>query len=212
VSHPAKHRRLPTPGPFRGGPKLSGRRLAIATANPGKLREFQALLCDPGLELIACPVDVEESSTTYAGNARLKAEAAARESGLVALGDDSGLEVAALGGFPGLRSARIASSQEERNAIVLGRLRGQPRPWGARFVCVLVLVSEGHRISTYGGAVDGEVVEPRDRGYGFGYDPLFLVGEVGLTFGEMDDRLKQRLSHRARAVAALRESGDLTRI
>jgi XTP/dITP diphosphohydrolase len=164
------------------------------------------------LELVACPVDVEEDAATYAGNARLKAEAAARESGLAALGDDSGLEVAALGGFPGLRSARIAPTQEERNAIVLGRLRGRPQPWTARFVCVLVLVSEGRRVSTYSGTVEGEVVEPRDGGQGFGYDPLFLVPQVGLTFGEMDDRLKQRLSHRARAVAALRESGDLARI
>ncbi len=191
---------------------MTGRRLAIATANPGKLREFQGLLRDPGLELVPCPVAVEEDAPTYAGNARVKAEAAARESGLVALGDDSGLEVAALGGFPGLRSARIAATQEERNAIVLGRLRDWPRPWRARFVCVLALVRPGLGVSTYRGTVDGEVVEPRDGGRGFGYDPLFLVPEVRLTFGEMDDELKQRLSHRGRAVAALRESEVLTRI
>lgn len=170
------------------------------------------MLGDPGLELVGCPVDVEEDATTYAGNARLKAEAAARESGLPALGDDSGLEVAALGGFPGLRSARIAATQLERNEIVLGRLRGSPRPWTARFVCALALLLPGGGVSTYSGSVEGEVVEPRDRGHGFGYDPLFLVGEVGLTFGEMDDQLKQRLSHRARAVAALTASGDLGRI
>lgn len=191
---------------------MTGRRLAIATANPGKLREFQVLLHDPGLELVACPVEVEENEPTYGGNARLKAEAAARECGLPALGDDSGLEVAALDGFPGLRSARIAPTQEERNRILLGRLRGMPRPWAARFVSVLALAVPGDAVTTYTGTVEGEVVEPRDRGRGFGYDPLFLVPEVGLTFGEMDDRLKQRLSHRARAVAALRESGALNRL
>ena len=161
---------------------------------------------------MACPVDVEEDAPTYAGNARLKAEAAARAGGLPALGDDSGLEVAALEGFPGLRSARVARTQEERNAILLGRLRGLPQPWTARFVCVLALAVPGGGVSTYTGTVEGEVVEPRDRGRGFGYDPLFLVPELGLTFGEMDDDLKHRLSHRARAVADLRDSGALSRI
>ena len=165
-----------------------------------------------GLELVACPVDVEENAPTYAGNARLKAEAAVRESGFAALGDDTGLEVAALDGFPGLRSARVAPTQEERDSILLGRLQVLPRPWTARFVCVLALAVPGNGVSTYTGTVEGEVVEPRDRGRGFGYDPLFLVPELGLTFGEMDDELKQRLSHRARAVAALRDSGALKRL
>lgn len=191
---------------------MSGRRLAIATGNPGKLREFETLLDGAGLDLMACSVSVDENAGTYAGNARLKAEAAVRESGLPGLGDDSGLEVAALNGFPGLRSARIAPTQEQRNAMLLERLRDQPRPWRARFVCVLVLALPGGVVSTHTGTVDGEVVEPRDRGRGFGYDPLFLVPQVGLTFGEMDDGLKQSLSHRARAVAALRESGALERL
>lgn len=185
------------------------RRLAIATGNPGKLREFETLLGDAGLELVACPIAVDENAATYAGNARLKAEAATRQSGLAALGDDSGLEVAALDGFPGLRSARIAPTQGRRNSMLLERLRSRPRPWRARFVCVLALAWPAGAVSTYTGTVEGEVVEPRDGGRGFGYDPLFLVPELGLTFGEMEDGLKQRLSHRARAVAALRESGAL---
>lgn len=190
---------------------MSGRRrLAIATGNRGKLREFRTLLQDPGLELVPCPVAVEENAGSYAGNARLKAEAALRKSALPALGDDSGLEVEALEGFPGLHSARIAATQEERNAMVLERLRGRPRPWTARFVCVLALALPAGAVSTYSGTVRGELVEPRDRGRGFGYDPLFLVPEVGVTFGEMEDELKHRLSHRARAVAALRESGALS--
>ena len=158
---------------------------------------------------MACAVSVDENAGSYAGNALLKAECAVRESGLPALGDDSGLEVAALNGFPGLRSARIAATQEQRNAIVLERLRAEPRPWRARFVCVLALALPGGDASAYTGIVDGEVIEPRDRGRGFGYDPLFLVSRLGLTFGEMEDGLKQRVSHRARAVAALCESGAL---
>lgn len=196
-----------------GAPELSGRRrLAIATGNPGKLREFETLLDGAGLALVGCATSVAENASSYAGNARLKAEAAVSASGLPALGDDSGLEVSALDGFPGLRSARIAATQEQRSAVLLERLRAEPRPWAARFVCVLALALPGGEVSTYTGAVEGEVVEPRDRGRGFGYDPLFLIPEMGLTFGEMEDGLKQRLSHRARAVAALRESGALDRL
>lgn len=193
---------------------MSGRRrrLAIATGNPGKLREFRELLPDPDLELVACATEVEETAATYAGNAELKARAATKASGLPALADDSGLEVAALGGFPGLHSARIAPTQAERNAIVFERLRGVPRPWAARFVCVLALALPGGAVSTWSGTVDGEVVEPRDGGRGFGYDPLLLVPEEGLTFGEMEPELKNRLSHRARALAALRRSGALDRL
>lgn len=187
------------------------RRLAIATGNPGKLREIESLLDGAGLELVACPVSVDENADSYAGNALLKARQAVRESGLPALGDDSGLEVAPLNGFPGLHSARIAATQEQRNAIVLERLRGRARPWRARFVCVLALVLPSGAVSTHTGTVQGEVTEPRDLGRGFGYDPLFLVPHLGLTFGEMNDELKQRLSHRARAVSALRESGALER-
>lgn len=187
----------------------SRRRLAIATGNPGKLREFRELLDDPGLELVPEAVEVEENAATYAGNATLKARAAADQSGLPALGDDSGLEVAALDGFPGLRSARIARTQQERNALLLGRLRALPRPWVARFVCALSLAWPAGAVSTWTATVEGEVVEPRAGGRGFGYDPLFLVPEVGLTFGEMEPALKHRLSHRGRAVAALLESGAL---
>lgn len=187
-------------------------RLAIATGNPGKLREFQSLLADAGLELVACPVSVVENADSYAGNALLKARRAVRESGLPALGDDSGLEVAALDGFPGLRSARVAATQEQRNAVLLERLRSHPQPWAARFVCVLALALPEGEVATFTGTVDGEVTEPRDRGHGFGYDPLFLVPELGVTFGEMGGGLKQRLSHRGRAVAALRESGALERL
>ncbi|MGH7920949.1 MAG: RdgB/HAM1 family non-canonical purine NTP pyrophosphatase [Candidatus Dormibacteraceae bacterium] len=187
-------------------------RLAIATGNAGKLREFEALLEGSGLELIACPVEVEETASTYAGNARLKAEAAVRRTGLPALGDDSGLEVQALGGFPGLRSRRIADTQPERDAIILSRLREVPRPWRARFVCSLVLAVPGGAAQAFRGSVEGELAEAPRGGRGFGYDPLFLVPELGLTFGEMSDERKRRLSHRGRAVEALRRSAVLRRL
>ena len=112
------------------------RRLVIATGNTGKLREYRELLADSGFELVAFDSEVDEVGETYAENARLKAEAATLRSGLAALGDDSGVEVEALGGFPGIRSARLGPTQEERTAELLRRLEGKPRPWNARFVCL----------------------------------------------------------------------------
>jgi XTP/dITP diphosphohydrolase len=186
-------------------------RLAIATGNPGKLREMRQLLRLPDVELVACATGVEENAPSYAGNALLKAEAAAQATGLAALGDDSGVEIEALDGFPGLHSARIAPTQDERNAIVLGRLAGHPRPWEVRFVCAVAVVAPGRRPRVFEGACDGELIPPRDGGKGFGYDPLFLVPELGRTFGELDDDEKHRWSHRGRAVRALLESDALGR-
>lgn len=171
------------------------------------------MLRDPSLELVAHAVDVAEEEDSYLGNARLKAEAAVAATGLPALADDSGLEVEALGGYPGLHSRRIAETQPERNALVLARLRDVPRPWRARFVAGLVLAFPDGSSHGFTGEVEGEVLEaPRDRGEGFGYDPLFLVPETGLTFGEMTEPEKRQISHRARAATALQGSGLLERI
>ena len=149
---------------------------------------------------------------TYAENASLKAEAAARRSGLAALGDDSGVEVEALGGFPGLRSARLGPTQEERTAELLKRLEGKARPWSARFVCVVALTEPGKETQYFEGECRGEIV-PEWRGEaGFGYDPVFLVPGTGKTFGEMPPDEKRLYSHRARAVRALLESGALERL
>jgi XTP/dITP diphosphohydrolase len=188
------------------------RKLVIATGNTGKLREYRELLADTGLELIAFDTEVDEVGETYTENARLKAEAAAGRSALAALGDDSGVEVEALAGFPGIRSARLGPTQEERTAELLKRLEGKPRPWNARFVCVLALANPGHPTQFFEGECRGEIV-PEWRGEaGFGYDPVFLVPGTEKTFGEMRPEEKRLYSHRARAVRALLESGALERL
>jgi XTP/dITP diphosphohydrolase len=188
------------------------RRLVIASGNTGKLREYRELLAGAGVELVAFDSDVEEVGETYAQNAQLKADAGAARSGLPALGDDSGVEVDALGGFPGIRSARLGPTQEERTAELLKRLEGKPRPWNARFVCVLALADPGHPTRFFEGECRGEIV-PEWRGQaGFGYDPVFLVPGTGKTFGEMPPEEKRLYSHRARAVRALLESGALERL
>lgn len=188
------------------------RRLVIASGNAGKLREYRELLVDAGVELVAFDSEVDEVGETYAENARLKAETASSRSGLPALGDDSGVEVEALGGFPGLRSARLGPTQQERTAELLRRLEGKPRPWNARFVCVVALAARGQPTQFFEGECRGEIV-PEWRGQaGFGYDPVFLVPGTGKTFGEMPPEEKRMYSHRARAASALLESGALKRL
>ena len=188
------------------------RRLVIATGNTGKLREYRELLADTGFQLVAFDGDVAEVGETYAENARLKAETATTRSGLPALGDDSGVEVEALGGFPGIRSARLGPTQEDRTAELLERLEGKPRPWNARFVCVIALAAPGQPPQRFEGECRGEIV-PEWRGEaGFGYDPVFLVPGTGKTFGEMAPEEKRLYSHRARAVRAMLESRALERL
>jgi XTP/dITP diphosphohydrolase len=188
------------------------RRVVIASGNAGKLREYRELLAGTGFELVAFDSEVAEVGETYPDNARLKAETACSRSGLPALGDDSGVEVEALGGFPGLRSARLGPTQEERTAELLRKLEGKPRPWHARFVCVLALAAPGRPTQFFEGECRGEIV-PEWRGQaGFGYDPVFLVPGTGKTFGEMTPEEKRLYSHRARAARALLESGALERL
>ena len=187
-------------------------RLVIATGNAGKIGEYRELLANAGVELVAFDTEVDEAGETYSENARLKAEAALSKSGLPSLGDDSGLEVEALGGFPGLKSARLGPTQKERTAELLRRLQGVPRPWKARFVCVIALAVAGRDTRFFEGECRGEVV-PEWRGEaGFGYDPIFLVPGTGKTFGEMPPEEKRLYSHRANAVRALLASGALERL
>lgn len=188
------------------------KRLVVASGNAGKLREYRELLAGTGFELVAFDTEVHEAGKTYAENAELKAETACSRSGLPALGDDSGVEVEALGGFPGLHSARLAPTQVERTAELLKRLEGKPRPWNARFVCVVALAAPGQKMQFFEGECRGEIV-PEWRGTaGFGYDPIFLVPGTGKTFGEMPPEEKQKYSHRANAVHALLASGALKRL
>jgi XTP/dITP diphosphohydrolase len=188
------------------------RRLVVSSGNAGKLGEFRELLAGTGVEIIAFDSEVEEAGETYADNARLKAETALARSGLPSLGDDAGIEVDVLGGFPGIRSARIGPTQRDRTNALLERLDGLPSPWLARFVCTLALAVRGKPIEFFDGECRGEVV-PEWRGTaGFGYDPIFLVPELGRTFGEMTPQEKHRFSHRGAAVRALIQSGALERL
>ena len=187
-------------------------RLVIASGNAGKLREYRDLLADADVELIAFDTDIDEVGETYQDNAALKAEAGLAKSGLPSLGDDSGVELEALGGFPGIRSARLGPTQKERTAELLSRLEGIPRPWKARFVCVIALAAPGRDTQFFEGECRGEIV-PEWRGEaGFGYDPIFLVPGTGKTFGEMPPEEKRKYSHRAAAARALLESGALRQI
>jgi XTP/dITP diphosphohydrolase len=189
---------------------LSSRRLVLATGNQGKLREYEELLGAAGFEIVPFPNEVKETGSTYAENATLKAVAALQATGEPSLGDDSGVEVDALGGFPGLRSARLGPTQVERTATLLEMLADKPRPWTSRFTCTIALARTGEPVRTVEGECRGELV-PEWRGEaGFGYDPIFLVPEVGLTFGEMDRETKHSWSHRGAAIRALLESGWLS--
>lgn len=188
-------------------------RLVVATGNAGKLRELKALLGNLAGELIpqaALGVEPpEETETTFRGNALLKARYAARLTNLPALADDSGLEVDALDGRPGVYSARYAgpaADDEANNRKLLAELAGVAAPRRARYRCVIALVryAEDPEPLVADGHWDGRIGEvPRGSG-GFGYDPLFLPGDGDVTAAELGDEAKNRVSHRAQALAMLR--------
>ena len=191
-------------------------RLVLATGNRGKIREIAAILADLDVEVVAQGelgvVPVEETGTTFEANALLKARHAAAVTGGPALADDSGLEVDALGGAPGVYSARYAgesATDEDNNARLLAELAGLAAPRTARYRCVLAFVRHADdpepRVAS--GSWEGAIAtEPRGSA-GFGYDPLFLVAgdPAGRTAALLDPPEKNRVSHRARALAALRE-------
>jgi XTP/dITP diphosphohydrolase len=186
-------------------------KLLLATNNQGKLRELRAILADLRIELVTpadirLELDVREDGSTYAENAAKKAVAFQRASGLTCLADDSGLEVDTLDGAPGLYSARYSSklgaSDADRRAYLLQNLGGKLRPWMARFRATVAIASSDGSVQIVEGTCPGEIV-PEERGTGgFGYDPIFLLPELGLTMAELSEETKNRLSHRARAVQA----------
>jgi XTP/dITP diphosphohydrolase len=194
--------------------------LYAASSNAGKLRDFSVAAAVFGVKIAVLPGLAEirapaEEGATFAANARLKAEAYSRvRPGLLVLADDSGLEVDALGGAPGVRSARYADdagfdlidsedADGRNNLYLLEQLRGHSQPWTARYRCALALARDSVTLLTASGAVEGEIiVEPHGMG-GFGYDPLFWLPELGKTMAEIDLETKQRLSHRGRALQAL---------
>jgi XTP/dITP diphosphohydrolase len=190
---------------------MKNKTMMLASSNAGKLIEMQALLAGTSFHLVTpklmgIELDVEEDGLTYAENALKKARAYAAASGLLVIADDSGLEVDALDGQPGLHSARFSpiagASDADRRAYLLTKLAGIARPWRAQFRCVIAVASPDGEVFTTEGICQGEIL-PEERGQqGFGYDPIFFLPDLGKTMAEMSMEEKNTLSHRARAVLA----------
>lgn len=187
------------------------RSLLLATTNRHKIEEYRAIFTDLPFQLLSLAdisldhMDVEETGTTFQENAELKALAYAHASGLHSLADDSGIEIDALGGEPGVYSARFLGpdvSYTERFRVILERLHALPvTQRTARFRCVITIAEPTGYHRSVDGVVKGIIAdEPRGE-HGFGYDPLFLVPEYGKTMAEMPPELKHRISHRGRAAA-----------
>jgi XTP/dITP diphosphohydrolase len=187
--------------------------LLLASNNRGKLAEIQSILsaADFSIQLvlpahIRLSLDVDETGSSYRENAALKAAAFCEASGMIAMADDSGLEVDALHGAPGLHSARYSpipgDSDAGRRAYLLSNLKGKPRPWKAHFHCTVAIAVPSGTMLFHEGQVYGEIM-PEERGTnGFGYDPIFYLPHLNKTMAELSMAEKNRLSHRARAVQA----------
>jgi XTP/dITP diphosphohydrolase len=181
--------------------------MVLASHNQGKLRELADLMRPGGIEVVSAAAlglsEPEETEPDFAGNARLKALTAARAAGLPALADDSGFCVAALGGAPGVLSARWAGPERDF-AAAMRRVHeasgGNDRAW---FVCALCLAWSDGKTATFLGRVEGQTTWPPRGANGFGYDPIFVPQGAQQTFGEMDPAAKHARSHRARAFEAL---------
>ncbi|HVZ07637.1 RdgB/HAM1 family non-canonical purine NTP pyrophosphatase [Rhodopila sp.] len=186
-----------------------GETLVLASHNPGKLREIEALLRPHGIGVVSAGAlglpEPEENAPDFTGNARIKALAAATASGKAALSDDSGFCVAALGGAPGVLSARWAGPSKDFAAamrLVHERVGDNPdrRAW---FIAALCLAWPDGHTETFVGRIDGTLAWPPRGDKGFGYDPIFVPAQAAETFGEMEPDTKHAVSHRARAFAQL---------
>jgi len=196
--------------------RFSGDTLLVATHNAGKLEEIASLLAPYRVRVVGAAEkglpEPEETETSFLGNARIKAHAAARATGLPALADDSGIEIDALNGAPGVYTANWAETETGRD-FVKAMTRAHdgliascaPEPWTARFCCTLVLAWPDGSDEVFAGAVEGRVVWPMRGAEGHGYDPIFQPDGHCLTFGEMNRWEKNRISHRANAFARLVE-------
>jgi XTP/dITP diphosphohydrolase len=189
-------------------------KILIATANRGKVKEIQDLVRDLPIEFLSLAdldgyPEVVEDGSTFEENALKKARALASATNLVSIADDSGLCVDALGGRPGVLSARYAgegASDEDKCKLILEEMRDVP-DWkrSARFVCVLALVTPDGEEKIFRGACEGRIIRELRGESGFGYDPIFFYQEAGLTFAEMDREAKNEVSHRGRALRAFSE-------
>jgi XTP/dITP diphosphohydrolase len=192
-----------------------GSQLVVASHNPGKVREIAALLGPHGIEPIGAGAlnlpEPEETETSFAGNAELKARAAAIASGHFALADDSGLSVKALDGAPGIYSARWAGPTKDFS-LAMARIERELREkaatdYRAHFTCALALCSPHGEMQTFVGEVHGTLTFPPRGEHGFGYDPIFIADGMDVTFAEMHPAAKHAISHRAKAFARLLHSG-----
>ena len=191
-------------------------KLLIATHNAGKLRELAEILGGIPYRLVSLSdvgieTDVDETGLTFEENATLKAESYRDLSGLPTLADDSGLEVDALGGEPGVRSARYAgedATDADRVALLLRNLADTPADARtARFRCVIAFAAPGQRTRLFDGACEGLIADEPRGDNGFGYDPVFLVRDEGATMAELSSERKNAVSHRA--IAARKAAGEL---
>lgn len=189
-------------------------KLVIASHNAGKIVEIRDLLRPFGVQVTSAAeldlIEPDETEETFAGNARIKAQAAARATGLPALSDDSGIEVEALGGMPGVRTANWAETPTGRDFVMameklweILEKTDAPEPRRARFVCTLCLSWPDGHDEIFEGSVDGRIVWPMRGKNGFGFDPVFLPEGESETFGEMHPVKKHAMSHRARAFDAM---------
>jgi len=183
--------------------------LLLASGNAHKLEEISAVLGIPlrGLRDVPDAPELIEDGDSFEANARIKAEGLARHCGEWALADDSGLDVSALGGAPGIHSARFAGRHGDdaaNNALLLSRLEGQAER-GARFVCVIALCSPEGECHFFRGECPGHIAHAASGRGGFGYDPLFIPQGFSQSFAELGSECKNRISHRAKALAGLRQ-------
>jgi len=190
------------------------RTLLLATSNPHKLEEFRAIFSDLQLRLLSLndlqlDIDVEETGATFAENAGLKARTYAQASGILTLADDSGLEIDALGGIPGVQSARYLgreTSYEERFREILEQLKGLPmEKRTARFRCAIALAEPSGYTRVVEGVIEGLIANSPRGEHGFGYDPIFFLPELGKTFAQLAPEHKNRISHRALAAQSARK-------
>lgn len=186
--------------------------LLIASGNPGKRREIKAILASLEIQVLSTSdidlaIVVQETGATYGENAHLKAQAYLNATELPVIADDSGLEVDALGGAPGIYSARFSpignASDADRRAHLLTQLQGKPQPWHAHFHCSAVLALPGGEYIERVGRCEGIIISEERRTGGFGYDPVFYLPEYNATMAELPANVKNRISHRARAISAL---------
>ncbi len=191
---------------------MSAQRILIATRNPGKVREFAQALEPQGFQVFGMDAlsdtgEIEETGETFAANARLKAEGYSSRTDMLVLADDSGIEVDALDGAPGVQSARYGGPELDdggRSRLLLRELEGVPdERRTARFRCVLAVARDGKTLATFDGVIEGRISHAPEGENGFGYDPLFFHPPSGCTTAQLTPVEKQKVSHRGQAIAAL---------